>query len=128
MKRKWLPLSKNILKLEKKICERIVQEVNVSCRKIICIINLQILFWNRRYRHECHSDTTKCLGMKWRDRQDADQLTTLMSEGIAVSFEEHVANIPVEFLDAAKTLVVLTPAVLTTIRNCCISESMISAS
>ncbi|HOS45222.1 MAG TPA: UDP-N-acetylmuramate--L-alanine ligase [Paludibacter sp.] len=45
------------------------------------------------------------------DRMQTKLTNTLMSEGIAVSFEEDVANIPVEFLDAAKTLVVLTPAV-----------------
>ena len=44
------------------------------------------------------------------DRMQTRLTNTLMSEGIAVS-EEHESNIPVEFLDAAKTLVVLTPAV-----------------
>ncbi|HPM11016.1 MAG TPA: Mur ligase domain-containing protein, partial [Paludibacter sp.] len=45
------------------------------------------------------------------DRMQTRLTNTLMSEGIAVSFEEHESSIPVEFLDAVKTLVVLTPAV-----------------
>ncbi len=45
------------------------------------------------------------------DRTETRLTEDLMSEGIAVNFEEGVEHIPSSFLDMNKTLIVLTPAV-----------------
>lgn len=45
------------------------------------------------------------------DRMPTQLTRTLIAEGIAVSFEANESHIPTEFMDAGKTLVVLTPAV-----------------
>ena len=45
------------------------------------------------------------------DRMPTKLTQNLQNEGIAVSFDEHESHIPKEFVDANKTLVILTPAV-----------------
>jgi len=45
------------------------------------------------------------------DRTETKLTTDLKIEGISISFEEDVENIPVDFLNAKNTLVIVTPAV-----------------
>lgn len=45
------------------------------------------------------------------DRMPTKLTRTLLTEGIAITFDEHASYIPADFLDAQKTLIVITPAV-----------------